>query len=73
VQLKANWTQNKNFLRQFYKENSYNPLWLTLKGLDEKRYLTLFSEIEKDITLSCNSKIYKEYLYLSKYIREKKG
>ncbi|NEW61487.1 L,D-transpeptidase family protein [Sulfurovum sp. bin170] len=63
--------RHKKFLKRFYRQNSYTPLWITDNGFNGK-YSSLFSEIESDITLNSNSKIYKEYNYLTKYIKEKK-
>ncbi|SFV64292.1 hypothetical protein MNB_SV-13-2100 [hydrothermal vent metagenome] len=63
--------KHKKFIKRFYRQNDYTPLWLTVDGFN-KKYISLFSEIESDITLDSNSKIYKEHHYLTKYIKEKK-
>ncbi len=60
----------KRFLKRFYKQNSYLPLWFDSNGLNKKSLL-LFKEIEDDITLNKEDKLYKRYLYLKKYLRNK--
>jgi murein L,D-transpeptidase YcbB/YkuD len=63
---------HKKFLKKFYRQNSYAPLWIEESSFN-KRYLALFSEIQSDITLNPEDKILKQYHYLDKYIKEKKG
>lgn len=62
---------HKRFLRRFYRQNSYIPLWFTENGLNNKKLSTLFKEIENDLTLEPNDKIYKRYKYISQYIKQK--
>jgi len=62
--------KNRKFLKRFYRQNSYNPLWLERDGFG-KKVSSLFKAIESDITLSHQSKIYNDYLYLTKYIKNK--
>ncbi len=61
--------KNKKFIKKFYRQNSYTPLWLEEKSLNS-RYKLLFNEIDSDITLDTKSKIYKEYQKLNKHITE---
>jgi len=61
----------KKFLRRFYRQNSYNPLWFTENGLNNKKISILFKEIEDDLTLSSKDKIYKQYKNISEYIKNK--
>ena len=61
--------KNKRFLKRFYRQNTYTPLWLTKDGINE-RYKQLFNEIDSDITLDTESRIYKEYQKLAKYIEK---
>ena len=61
----------KKFMRRFYRQNSYNPLWFTENGLNSKKVSTLFKEIEDDLTLSPKDKIYKQYKNISEYIKNK--
>jgi murein L,D-transpeptidase YcbB/YkuD len=61
--------KNKRFLKRFYSQNEYTPLWLTKDSINE-RYKQLFDEIDSDITLDTESRIYKEYQKLAKYIKK---
>jgi len=59
---------HKKFLRRFYRQNSYNPLWFTESGFDKKRVRSLFEELESDITLDKKGKVYKQYQILVSYL-----
>jgi murein L,D-transpeptidase YcbB/YkuD len=63
---------NKKFIRRFYFQNGYTPLWFNQKGLNKSRVYSLFDEIKNDLTIEKKSKIYKKYKYISKYIEETK-
>ena len=60
--------RHKKFLKRFYRQNSYKPLWL-IEDKINKRYEVLFNEIDSDITLNSESKIYKQYQKLEKQIK----
>ena len=62
--------KNRKFLIRFYRKNSYNPLWIESDGFG-KKVSSLFKVIKSDITISHQSKIYNDYLYLVKYIENK--
>jgi murein L,D-transpeptidase YcbB/YkuD len=62
---------HKRFLRRFYRQNSYMPLWFTENGLNKKKTSLLFKEIENDLTLNPKDKIYKQSKYISQYIKQK--
>lgn len=51
----------KKFLKELYRSNNYNPLWLIDNELNEEKYQQLFENIEKDITLNHKGSIYKNY------------
>ncbi|MCH9739782.1 MAG: L,D-transpeptidase family protein [Epsilonproteobacteria bacterium] len=61
---------DRTFLKRFYRQNNYMPLWITENGFDKKAS-SLFRAVENDITINKKSKIYQEYLYLIKYIKNK--
>jgi murein L,D-transpeptidase YcbB/YkuD len=61
--------KHKKFLKRFYHQNAYTPLWLTANGFN-KRYQLLFNEIDSDITLNSTSKIYKQYQNIEKLIKK---
>jgi len=61
---------HKRFLKRFYRQNSYVPLWFDANGVSKKS-LSLFKEIEDDITLNRDSKIYKRYQYVKSYLKSK--
>jgi len=63
---------NKKFIKRFYFQNGYTPLWFTQKGLNQQKVSSLFNEIKNDLTVDTKSKIYKKYKYISNYIRENK-
>jgi murein L,D-transpeptidase YcbB/YkuD len=63
---------HKRFLRRFYRQNSYMPLWFKADRLNHDKLSTLFKEIENDLTLNPKDKIYKRYKYISQYIKQKK-
>ncbi len=62
---------HKRFLRRFYRQNSYMPLWFKEDKLNHDKLSTLFKEIENDLTLNPKDKIYKRYKYISQYIKQK--
>jgi murein L,D-transpeptidase YcbB/YkuD len=62
---------NKKFLKRFYRQNSYMPLWFDINGLNKRKIISLFKEIERDLTLTKKDKIYKKYNYISKYMEKK--
>ncbi|NOZ91034.1 MAG: L,D-transpeptidase family protein [Epsilonproteobacteria bacterium] len=68
----SNKIHHKKFLKRFYRQNSYSPLWFNNKSLDNKKITSLFEEIQNDLTLNPKSKIYKKYKYISQYINNKK-
>ncbi len=64
---------HKRFLKKFYRQNSYIPLWFTPTGLNNKKVLSLFDEITNDLTLNSKNKIYKKYKLISQYINKNKN
>ena len=62
--------KNRKFLTRFYRQNSYKPLWIESDGFG-KKVSSLFQAIESDITISHQSKIHSDYLYLMKSIKNK--
>ena len=56
----------KKFLINFYRKNSYLPLWIKEDKLDSTNYTQLFEHIEEDITLDKQGPIYKNYQMLKK-------
>jgi murein L,D-transpeptidase YcbB/YkuD len=61
---------HKRFLKKFYHQNNYIPLWFDAKGIN-KKVSSLFNEIENDITLDRDGKIYKRYLFVKNYLKNK--
>ncbi len=70
VSLPKEISHKKRFLKRFYRQNSYLPLWFDSKGISKKSS-ELFKIIEDDITLNKEGKIYKRYLYLKSYLKSK--
>jgi len=62
--------KNRKFLTRFYRQNSYHPLWIEPEGFG-KKVSSLFKAIESDITISHQSKIHNDYLFLIKYTKNK--
>jgi len=62
---------HKRFLRRFYRQNSYIPLWFKEKELNHKKISLLFKEIRDDLTINSKDKIYKQYIHLCEYIKNK--
>ncbi|MCK5854179.1 MAG: L,D-transpeptidase family protein [Sulfurovaceae bacterium] len=62
--------KHKKFLKRFYRQNNYNPLWIQNSDFD-KKVSSLFQAIEDDITISTKSTLHSDYLYLIKYIKNK--
>lgn len=58
----------KRFLKKFYRQNAYRPLWLEDNKFNKQKYTKLFKHIKNDITLESKSLIYKNYLTLSKQV-----
>ncbi len=63
--------RNRKFLRIFYRQNSYLPLWFDGDIFNIKSS-TLFNEIENDITLTKDDRVYKEYVNLINYLNSNK-
>jgi len=61
----------KKFIKRFYRQNSYNPLWFTENGLNNQKVSALFKEIKNDLTISPKDKIYQQYKTVSEYIENK--
>ncbi|HIP42208.1 MAG TPA: hypothetical protein EYG90_06860 [Campylobacterales bacterium] len=61
---------HKKFIKRFYRQNNYTPLWITQKGL-EKRVSELFKAINSDITLGSKSQIIQQYQHIEQYIKNK--
>ena len=59
--------KNRKFLRRFYRQNSYLPLWFNGDNFNIKSSI-LFNEIENDITLKKDDRVYKEYINLINYL-----
>lgn len=59
---------NRKFLQRFYRQNSYLPLWIKEEGLNKAKYKSLFSHINKDLTLSKKGMIVKQTQKLSKQV-----
>jgi len=62
---------HKKFLRRFYRQNNYTPLWINQNGIKPKKQQSLFQEIENDITLDIESKIFKYLNQIKSYITQK--
>jgi len=60
--------RSKKFLTRFYRQNSYQPLWIDENGFSN-RVSSLFKSIENDITISEKSKIHSDYIYLRNYMK----
>jgi len=56
----------KKFLKNFYRHNHYAPLWLQEDKFNKEKIKKLFQNIEKDITLSHKSLLYKNAQILNK-------
>ncbi len=63
--------RNRRFLRRFYRQNSYLPLWFNKDAFNIKSSI-LFNEIENDITLTKTDRVYKEYINLISYLNSDK-
>ena len=62
--------KNKKFLKRFYKQNKYQPLWIESSGFGEK-VSSLFKSIENDITIFDKNKIHGDYIYLLNHMKSK--
>ena len=62
---------DKTFLKRFYRQNNYMPLWIESGDFGKKAH-SLLRAIEEDITITPKSKIYEEYLFLIKYLKSQK-
>ena len=62
--------KDRRFLTRFYRQNNHNPLWIESNGFGQK-VSSLFRAIENDITILDKSKIHNDYLYISKYMKNK--
>ncbi len=63
--------KNRRFLRRFYRQNSYLPLWFDGDRFNIKSSI-LFNEIENDITVTKNDRVYKEYINIINYLNSNK-
>ena len=60
--------KNKKFLTRFYRQNNYQPLWIESNGFG-KKVSSLFKAIEADATITQKSKLYNDYTYMIKYMK----
>ena len=58
----------KKFLKKFYRQNEYTPLWLKSGVFDKEKYSILFKHIQNDPTLYQKGLIYKNYEILNKQL-----
>jgi len=58
----------KKFLKRFYRNNNYEPLWIKENKLNKGKYTTLFSQIENDLTLEKNGLIFQQYQNLNNFL-----
>lgn len=65
-----NQIHNKTLLKRLYRQNNYQPLWIEQNGFGT-RASSLLRSVENDITITTKSNIYQEYLFLSKYMKDK--
>ncbi|HHH19181.1 MAG TPA: hypothetical protein ENK86_01525 [Campylobacterales bacterium] len=61
---------DKSFLKRFYRQNSYQPLWIEASDFGGKAQ-SLLRAVENDPTIIAKSKIHDEYLFLHKYLKSK--
>ena len=58
----------KKFFKRFYRNNNYEPLWISKNKLNKKKYSTLFSQITNDLTLENDGLIFQQYQNLNKFL-----
>ncbi len=62
--------KDKRFLKRLYKENHYQPLWITPKGFGSK-VSDLFRAVESDPTIRPKSLLHQEYLHMIQYMKNR--
>jgi len=60
----------KRFLKNFYRKNHYQSLWIENDKLNQKKYSTLFQHIKNDLTLNKKGLIFQQYQNLNKFISD---